>query len=94
MNIIQKIHDMTAFVFKSIFHIFPLQHVSHAEVLTVIKLNVQLKTENSYLKTIPSTRAEDAKSSVACLALKCFSTLALNMHDFRGGGLLKIKCVF
>jgi len=40
---------------------FPLQYISRAEVLIVIKLNVQLKTENSYLKTVPSTRAEDAK---------------------------------
>jgi hypothetical protein len=53
---------MTAFMFKSTFYTFlPVQHVSRAEVSIVIKLNIQLKTENRYLKTIPSTRAEDAK---------------------------------
>jgi hypothetical protein len=33
-------------------------------------------------------------SSVACLAVPCFSTLCHKWHDFRGKKLLNIKCVF
>jgi hypothetical protein len=41
--------------------LFPIQHISRAEVLIAINLYIELKTKNSYLIIIPSTRAEGAK---------------------------------